>query len=475
MRLIIPIIIILLFSNPWVEAQVVQPVEAGAIADNWIRIVMDKFGSWGGSDHATIQPAQELRYHDRLVGYLFPVNPRGFIVVSLHKELVPVTAFSDRSDLNPADQTGMADLIKMRMFKIVNRIESELGPLESIKNGVVKNRVKTDYETDWAYISNYDSRTMAKNDNITLNYQESQFLLTTAWDQEVPYNGMCPAMSCTTTANGRAFVGCVATAGAQIMKYWDWPPQGVGTPYSDSYDWVNMPADSASTTTLGQQHAVAELSYEIGLAVDMTYACDISTAYTSDMVNVYSNIYRYSTSCQVVNRDQYTPTEWYDLIQLQLNQNRPVQYRLDQHSIVCDGWWSHLSMNYVHVNYGWAADWIGWMDLNELYLGDWDIEYMVINIFPAAALGGSLLGTYAMVPTFPYRYFDQDATGIGAVFSPGQSLQTLPGIVITGLNLSFEGTAPFSSKIFTRGNQTKGISIQNGTLKLSNGGGIRLN
>ena len=73
-------------------------------------------------------------------------------------------------------------------------------------------------------------------------------LLTTQWSQWEPYNGQCPAMN----EGYMPPTGCVATAMAQIMNYWQWPKQGYGAhqnscdtkEYRDftksHYDWNNM-------------------------------------------------------------------------------------------------------------------------------------------------------------------------------------------------------------------------------------------
>ncbi len=59
-----------------------------------------------------------------------------------------------------------------------------------------------------------------------LNSNSVEPLLTTTWDQGCYYNDMCPddpAGPC-----GHTWVGCTATAMAQIMKYWNYPEGGVG-------------------------------------------------------------------------------------------------------------------------------------------------------------------------------------------------------------------------------------------------------
>ena len=57
-------------------------------------------------------------------------------------------------------------------------------------------------------------------------------LIQTKWNQNKYYNDLCPAVS--DGPNGHAYTGCVATAMAQIMKYWSYPSTGIG---SHSYTW----------------------------------------------------------------------------------------------------------------------------------------------------------------------------------------------------------------------------------------------
>jgi hypothetical protein len=50
--------------------------------------------------------------------------------------------------------------------------------------------------------------------------------LTTKWGQNDPYKRQCPQLP---TSGFNCSVGCVATAMAQIMNYWKWPPSGNGS------------------------------------------------------------------------------------------------------------------------------------------------------------------------------------------------------------------------------------------------------
>ncbi|MCX6268432.1 MAG: C10 family peptidase, partial [Bacteroidetes bacterium] len=52
-------------------------------------------------------------------------------------------------------------------------------------------------------------------------------LLTTSWGQGWPYNSMCPVDA--SGPGGHVWAGCVATAMAQIMKFWSAPVTGLGS------------------------------------------------------------------------------------------------------------------------------------------------------------------------------------------------------------------------------------------------------
>ncbi len=70
-------------------------------------------------------------------------------------------------------------------------------------------------------------------------------LCQTAWSQDYPYNQYCPAGTGGAATEGHMPTGCVATAMAQIMYYWQWP---------NTYDWNSMvklinPANSSTLPT----------------------------------------------------------------------------------------------------------------------------------------------------------------------------------------------------------------------------------
>jgi len=479
-----------------IQAKMATMDEALNVASNWIDLVIQKKGSWGDANTAFIQDIQEFKQGQRTIGYFCNVEPVGYIIVSLRKELAPIKAYSARCNLDPAFGEGMADLIKGKMEEILNAIEQQAGPIQTARTEDVSRLVEINYGNAWAELEGDISMVQwdldsDEGDISAANYQEGDIMLTTNWHQGDPYNHDCPAPpggdDCTAA---HCVVGCVATAGAQVMRHWCWPPYGVGIGYSDFYDWPNMPDSVTAGSPAAERNAVAELSHEIGVAVGMGYCLGssspcASTANTYDMEDVYEDQYRYSTVCAKRDRTSYSAVDWFNLMKVDFNVNRVIQYRIKGHSIVGDGWQEigTTPTRQYHMNYGWSGTSEDtWYTLDALYQpggGTTNDEYMLENIYPAQSLHSVISGTYTR-QSFYYRYFNVDATGTSATFDPGQYLQFLPGITLTctsttGGSIRFNSSSSNLTRLFSRnGDRTQGVRLNSGgTIKLNGYGCIK--
>ena len=223
-------------------------------------------------------------------------------------------------------------------------------------------------------------------------------LVSTTWNQDWPYNELCPLDSrAPYYAGGHAFAGCTATAMAQVMKYYNYPSQGVGaygyTPQDNpqygeqtanfggtTYQWSSMP-NSISLSNL----SVATLIYHCGVSVDMDYGPDGSGASTWDAMNSLVTYFKYSNSIQEFSKSQFSVTDWNDLLKNELNNNRPMIYSGRNqygHSFVCDGYQYN---DYFHMNWGWGGHYDGYFSLDDLTPDDDDFSYYqqaVVHILP---------------------------------------------------------------------------------------------
>jgi hypothetical protein len=482
MKKILILILAVILAGPWMAssggAQMVTKEEALALSNSWVDFIIRQEGQWGAAKTAEVIDVQEFKRGERILGYFCPVHPRGFIVVSLRRELVPVKASSEICNLNPRAETGLADFIKDGIERTLDDIEHALGPLGKVPSEELVGAGFTDYRPVWEDLERYETK---------INYQAGEILLTSAWGQYQPYNVQCPAPppghEC---ARPNCSVGCVAVAGAQIMRYWCWPPYGIDQPYDDPYDWPNMPDSLTDSSTPAETSAVAELCYEVGLAVGVRWcdgedvACH-SPVSTDEMISVYKDVYHYSNDCAKRLRFLSSNEMWFDLMKVDLNINRPIQYRVVNHSTVADGWrlWGDPPVQHVHMNYGWAeADsYSTWYSLDELVYGEEDEEYMLVGIYPSKSFHDVMSGNYPREPALPFRYFDRDVTGGPAIIENGQGLQFLPNISVTCTidSVLIYGSPPdtLRSRLFTRGDQSRGVLISNGAVKMKPTGSIR--
>jgi len=518
---IVALCLVIALSAETSQAEIASPIKVQTVAENWLRIIIHEKGHWAGATHPRIAEVIELRRGNRNLGYYVQVEPLGFMVVSRYLELAPIKAYSDMGSFNPELETELSGFIKDALARVLDSLENKLGSTRSAISEDISDVLQLNYRQTWAELSS----PIGIDDGVSLdgipaaNYRGGQVLLTTEWHQEPPYNDQCPDMGCDWPPcdfNHKALVGCVPLAGAQVMRFWNWPPYGESSPYNVYFDWPNMPATLTLDQSLPytcnppqfQVDAVAQLCALVGdasISVHASgYGCEATGAFLYDpiatgLLDAFEDDFRYDDDGVGRDRDDYSisdPEAWFNRIKFQLNRNRPIPYGIVGHAMVVDGWQEigatplrQYHINWGHGEYGEAAkhdngSWKNfWYTVDAIYGSDFMEEEMLENIVPENAVGTSMSGNYFSL-AFPYRYFDQDTSGSNATFGSGQMLQTLEGVRITGADntgyfVRFIGSLSSPTRIYTGGDPTKGIRIQGissgyGAIRLANNGSISL-
>ena len=226
----------------------------------------------------------------------------------------------------------------------------------------------------------YDDFTWSDGDEIPAGCKaEVPAMLSTTWAQQAPYYNATP------TVNGKqCLTGCIATALAQILNYYQYPAQlSDGT----KIDWANMlPTYEGVEYTDAQANAVALLMARCGKAMNMDYGIDVSTAYASEIENGFADEFGYIVRYYGYRDypDMKDEKKWKEIVFRELSAGHPVLYggtsykNGDQnyfsHSFVIDG---YDSKGRVHVNYGFGGKGDGYFALDKLPLkyGGWDEEF----------------------------------------------------------------------------------------------------
>lgn len=201
------------------------------------------------------------------------------------------------------------------------------------------------------------------------------------WNQMIPYNNMCPKYNDT----DRSVTGCVATAMAQVMMYYQYPktlqtdiPAYVTKKYGiaigrinkgEIYDWDNMLPQYASYEPLNytdaQAAAVAKLLYHCGAACEMDYGPSSGANVTPAILSTY---FGYDSDLmQDLTRDAFTLAEWSQIMDKELSAKRPILYSGRSsdggHEFVCDGTDGN---GLYHINWGWGGYQDGYFDVTIL-------------------------------------------------------------------------------------------------------------
>lgn len=291
--------------------------------------------------------------------YVFPNGEgKGFTVVSGDDRLPEVVGYSDKGTYDeenlPSNYVGFMKAYEEMVGQLDNgdsRASASIAEAKALRS------------------SGYQQPTVAP------------LLGSIQWDQIIPYNKMCPMYNST----DRSVTGCVATAMAQVMMYYQYPnslqadiPAYVTrTKYlsipqinkGERYDWNNMLPQYASYEPLNytdaQAAAVAKLLYHCGVACEMDYGPSSGANVTPAILSTY---FGYDSDLmQDLNRDVFTLAEWSQIMDKELTAKRPILYSGQSsdggHEFVCDGTDGN---GLYHINWGWGGYQDGYFDVTIL-------------------------------------------------------------------------------------------------------------
>lgn len=294
--------------------------------------------------------------------YVFNIrNTNGFVLVTADDKVAPVLAWSNEASF---DYDKIAPSAKAWLGWYQRQIEY------MITHDVTPTQAA---EAAWKSLEKSAGGTLAAKTTSVAP------LMTTKWNQSPYYNAQCPGVG-----TSKAVTGCVATAMAQVMKYWNWPKMGEGMHAYVENNYGNVSANFGTTTyqwssmpnTLSSGNAaIATLMFHCGVSVNMDYSPAVSGAWP---VNVYSNyincseyafrtyfhykptvkgILRFGESYLMYPLAPYTAATWISTLKAELDAGRPFIYTGDDgssgHAWVADGYQS--SDNFFHFNWGWGG------------------------------------------------------------------------------------------------------------------------
>lgn len=293
--------------------------------------------------------------------FVFNLGSDSFVIIAGDDAYRPVIGFSDASRFE-------ADNIPPALQDYLDGIAERIGRMRRQGNATATPLVAA----EWASVTER-GLLLSRNGG-----RERTFFCQTKWNQDYPYNICCPEDPA--GSGGHTYVGCLATAMSQLMRFWAYPTKGNGSHcynHSDygqicadfgstNYDWDNMPNVLNANSTDEEKLATGTLCFHCGVTIDMGYGPDGSGGASGPIPGVMNTYFNYSEANVQLRRDDYETETWKTMVREQFDMGWPMYYGGCEndgcHAFVCDGYDDN---DYFHFNLGWGGSSDGWYHIDE--------------------------------------------------------------------------------------------------------------
>jgi len=340
------------------EAKLVNVNEAELVAKNFIYVTLNKYDNGIQLESIRLSDPYIYQTSEGPAFYAFGMNP-GFIIVSAEDGYTPVLGYSFENSF-VFDEAP--DHYKQFILNYVDQIryirEQSIMPPAEIES--LWNDLRMEDVADLS---------ISRERDVTP-------LLSCLWNQGSPYNLYCPEDAA--GPGGRVWVGCVATAMAQIMYYWRYPETGTGshcyTPGNSSYGQQCANFGQTAYNWEGMINGVdnrfpeanAELQYQCAVAVNMDFGPNGSGSQSYLVPGSIDQYFRYNDAVYEERQD-FSYSNWVNLLKDDIDAGKPLYYSgytddWSGHAFVCDG---YQGENF-HFNFGWSGSSNGYYSLYDV-------------------------------------------------------------------------------------------------------------
>jgi len=359
--------------------------------------------------------------------FVISLAPDGFVIIPGDDLVEPIIAFAPQGEYDPSDQNPLAALVNQDVPRRLVLAQEEEARARGVplEPGGFRRQARDKWER-WqgeplTANAPADASLAGVSDVRVAPLVQSKWSQTTEGSNAC-YNYYTPPDSPDTASNYPC--GCLATAMAQIMRYFQWPIAGVGTAsfaikvngisqnktlrggdgLGGVYNWTSMVLDPNSSTGEPQRQAIGALTYDAGVAVHMSYSAGGSGASAKDARGAMVNTFRYKNaiwgrSSTTISADNLLP-----MLNPNLDAALPVLLGIygsaGGHAVVADGYGYNTSTLYHHLNLGWAGTADAWYNLPTINAGGYsftavgDCIYNIYNSGSGEIISGRVLDAF---------------------------------------------------------------------------------
>ena len=313
-------------------------------------------------------------------------NSKRFVIIAGDNRIPPLLAYGEHEFLLDTMPYGIADWLNQQIKFIDSIRTTDLVQEDGIKEMWENDMIIPEEDNDCCPEcpnypdclgpevgcgANIDCNGDGNDDDDPCGHYNTELygpLLDTEWGQGCVYNEYCPInTNCEWWMCDHSATGCVATATAQVINYFEFP----NTYNYSILQTIYWPWDFNAPGA----DEIARLMHDIGESLDMDYGCS-SSASTSDVNDILEDDYGYTYGGDY---DDYTSSE---PVKQNIRWGKPVifdgcrekltiiftwKYK-GCHAWVCDGYKSLTNkcygLLYYHMNWGWNGLDNGWYSFN---------------------------------------------------------------------------------------------------------------
>ena len=360
----------------------------------------------------TCSPQEDASFH------VVKLKGGGFVVMSSDTTREPVVAFSSGGDLVESDANPMWVLLKKDLALRIGE-EAATNRKPGLLKATAGGSSASGNEAKWNRLLGKSSGLLRASQGVSsISDVRVAPLVQSKWGQDYvdvnPY--YVDVNPCYNYYTPNHYVcGCVATAGAQIMRYFEWPRSSVSVaqftnPYcrvdgsacaltmqGGCYDWSQMPLAPDGSITEIQRQAIGKLTSDIGICVGMNYNPNASSSGGYMLAEAFTNHYGYANALAAQwGGDQSGSDNMKNALLSNFDAGLPVAVSLSGaggHEVVGDGYGYSGDTLYLHFNMGWGGSDDAWYAPPNM-AGTYDFSGMdgfVCNIFTNSAYANGVI------------------------------------------------------------------------------------
>lgn len=395
------LVLFLVASPPLLQADPVRESQVHLAVENWLKQPSQLMAETSGMEIERVEAVPNAQ--GQTLFYVTHLLPEGFIISSADSELEPILSFSPNGRFEANVENPLFAIIQKDLTQRQQSI-AKANSAMTRNLGQARGQAKAKWERLLNHSNGFATRGIDQVDDPRVDP-----LTKTRWGQSRVsginvFNHFTPEnISC----------GCAATAMAQLIRYHEWPKEGIGaincsikvhdkpetatTRGGDGqggpYNWALMPYEPTAEISQAEIEMIGSLTYDVGLSLNMAYSEKGGHASVMFIVARLMENFKYSNAILGYkdNQDISSDPSFLNRVNPNLDAGLPVIFGISAvtptrtvgHAVVCDGYGYNQGTLYHHVSLGWNGGEDAWYQLPTIDAGyDFNvIGRLVYNVY----------------------------------------------------------------------------------------------